>query len=89
MEEGRLACLPVIEDESSLTLEDMNELYSTVHTPMPTPRFRFGATCHDDKIYVAGGFADLETGNSGMSLATTDVYDCAPPRGPCASDRAR
>jgi len=57
--------------------DPVRETYSEAARPMPTPRFRFGAACMDDKIYVAGGFADRATGDSGASLSSMDVYDVA------------
>lgn len=71
------------------------EVYSEAAAPMPTPRFRFGATCHDNKVYVTGGFQTLESGNAGTSLSTTDIYDVAldswsagPPLGVARGDLA-
>jgi len=64
--------------------DPINEIYSE-QASMPTPRYRFGAACvskvgeagTSHMLYVAGGFADADTGNSGQSLATVDIFDVA------------
>merc|ERR1719201_3234790 len=55
--------------------DPIHETYDTFKTPMPTPRYRFGAACLDGKIYAAGGFDTSEAGMVGTSLASVDVYD--------------
>jgi len=64
--------------------DPINEIYSE-QASMPTPRCRFGAACvsktgqagTSHMLYVAGGFADADTGNSGQSLASVDIFDVA------------
>ena len=59
------------------SFDPVQEVYSGAKTPMPTPRFRFGAACVADLIYVAGGYSDAATGDTGASLASVDIYDVA------------
>ena len=60
------------------TFDVVSETYNASKAPMPTPRYRFGAACvGNTQIYVAGGFADTTTGNTGQSLGTVDIYDMA------------
>lgn len=52
------------------------ETFNVSKVPMPTGRYRFGAACLGDRyLYVAGGFDSSETGSTGESLASVDVYD--------------
>lgn len=58
------------------SFDPIYETFKTSHTPMPTPRYRFGATCVDDShIYVGGGFDSSAAGEVGTSLASVDVLD--------------
>lgn len=59
------------------TFDPVNEVYSAPLTPMPTPRYRFGAACKDGKVWVAGGFNNSHAGNMGWSIDSVDIYDVA------------
>lgn len=43
--------------------------------PMPTPRYRFGAACSGNTIYVLGGFTTKASGDNGENVKTMDAYD--------------
>ena len=60
-----------------LFFDPVFEAYTGYGHKMPTPRFRFGAACLDDKVYVAGGASTYADGNAGRFLSTVDVYDVA------------
>jgi N-acetylneuraminic acid mutarotase len=42
---------------------------------MPVGRFRFGAACHDNKVFVLGGFSSKADGDDGNGLATMHAFD--------------
>eukprot|EP00900_Chrysochromulina_parva_P027686 jgi/Chrpa1/9551/Chrysochromulina_OHIO_Genome00022245-RA len=58
------------------TYDAVYETYAAA-APMPKPRFRFGAACLSNRVYVAGGFENSTAGEMGWSLASCDVYDVA------------
>jgi len=58
------------------TYDPIYETYAAA-APMPKPRFRFGAACLSNRVYVAGGFENSTAGEMGWSLASCDVYDVA------------
>jgi hypothetical protein len=59
------------------TFDPISEVYSAPLAPMPTPRYRFGATCTNGQVHVAGGFSNATAGSMGWSLDSVDVYDIA------------
>lgn len=53
------------------------ETFATGKAAMPTARYRFGATCLEGRVYVAGGYPTKAAGDAGQCLSTVDVYDVA------------
>lgn len=57
----------------SFTEYNMNLNTASELEPMPEPRYRFGCAVLGDKLYVFGGFNEIET-NTTLQAATTLIY---------------